>query len=231
MMNAQVAFLFCVVTIACALIASKLKEKRHKILILLDWDHTILPSEIIRRAGLTLTSTKEQVQESDLHKGLTNLADKMAGFIEILDQFGKVVIVTNAQYRWVELSAELFVPKVSSVLKTLSIPIVSAHTRFFHLTENCWKKSKQMAFESLNPSQYEQVLSIGDSQAEREAIWAIKDNFAEKFEIQERPLFKSVKLIDDHKCTIENMQQQIQVLAMALPSILSDAHDMDLQIS
>ncbi|ETO08735.1 hypothetical protein RFI_28653 [Reticulomyxa filosa] len=101
------------------------KQKKHKILIL-DWDNTILPSDSLERMGYKLDNEKENLPQE-----LLLLESKVCEFLTLaIDELScdNVIVITNAQKGWVELSALRFLPQCVRLLKRLHI--LSARSMF-----------------------------------------------------------------------------------------------------
>jgi len=145
-------------------------------LLLVDWDDTILPLHWIQQEGLQLarcsTISKEQ------HLELASVAASAARMLQAAKRLGHVVIVTNAELGWAELSCARFLPALSPVLE--GTKVVSARSSFDQRGpggEGSPEEWKQAAFEremrlcrSSLPGRWINVLSLGDSNHEREAL-------------------------------------------------------------
>ncbi len=77
-------------------------------LIIIDWDDTLNPSTWCVRSGV-LVSVEPTDRDVDT---VRELASRVADTISLCMKWGHVVIVTNAESGWVELSAGALMPEV-----------------------------------------------------------------------------------------------------------------------
>lgn len=145
--------------------------------LIFDWDDTILPSTWVQHQGLRLDEGSE-VSEWQ-HEQLAEVAVVAIETLRIAKQFGTVVLVTNAERGWIELSCQKFMPSLYSSLDGLRV--LSARTTYE--SDSCpspldWKLK---GFEAeirrfygpaaVNDGERRKnVLSLGDSAHEREAL-------------------------------------------------------------
>eukprot|EP00933_Yihiella_yeosuensis_P046069 TRINITY_DN41537_c0_g1_i1.p1 TRINITY_DN41537_c0_g1~~TRINITY_DN41537_c0_g1_i1.p1 ORF type:complete len:243 (+),score=51.58 TRINITY_DN41537_c0_g1_i1:384-1112(+) len=146
-------------------------------LLIFDWDDTILPSSWVQRQGLRLD---ESSQVKPHHREeLAKVARVAATTLRTAKQLGTVVLITNAERGWIELSCMKFLPSLYPLLE--GVKLVSARTTY-ERSERCsspldWKV---VAFENEIARFYgdaleaadmrKNVLSLGDSVHEREAV-------------------------------------------------------------
>mmetsp|Transcript_67965 Transcript_67965/g.196898 ORF Transcript_67965/g.196898 Transcript_67965/m.196898 type:complete len:323 (-) Transcript_67965:364-1332(-) len=146
-------------------------------LFIFDWDDTILPSSWIQRQGLRLDSNS-----TVSHAQRESLAEASAAASETLrlaKQAGTVVLVTNAERGWIELSCLKFLPSLLPIIE--NVRIVSARTNFERAVHWSPLEWKVLAFEAeiarscgalalVDPSKRKNIHSLGDSVHEREAL-------------------------------------------------------------
>lgn len=143
-----------------------------------DWDDTCLPSTWVSGQGLTLNE-ESIVSESQLQQ-LDEAAQVVAKTLSLAKRYGTVVLVTNAEKGWIELSCRKFIPNLLPSLA--DIRIVSARTTYesaslsspqdwkYHAFQN--ELHRKFGEEALNDSERQKnVLSLGDSHHEREALF------------------------------------------------------------
>lgn len=101
--------------------------------LIFDWDDTLLASHHVASRGYSLDTDdimprKLRAQLKRLEKAIISTLE---GAIQLVGA-SNVVVITNADHLWVELSAQKYVP---NVLKTLrkGILIISARQRYEHL--------------------------------------------------------------------------------------------------
>jgi hypothetical protein len=145
-------------------------EAAPELLILLDWDDTIMPTTYLQRRGIDLTT--QEVPE-DVAAVLAAYGEHAANTVRALSLHGSVVIVTNAEWGWVELTAARFLPAVEPLLRDLEC--ISARSTFEpkgYATPMEWKEEAFAQVVSLRFGDRRgmPVLSIGDAKHEREAV-------------------------------------------------------------
>jgi len=143
-----------------------------------DWDDTVLPSTWVQRQGLRLDegSSVNACQREQLAE-VANLA---AETIRLAKQHGRVVFVTNAERGWIELSCQKFLPTLAPSLE--NVKLLSARTTYECARNASPLEWKLRAFEDeiarnyggvealVDPSRRKNVLSLGDSVHERDAL-------------------------------------------------------------
>jgi hypothetical protein len=145
--------------------------------LIFDWDDTILPSTWVQCQGLRLDDGSQL--NSWQRSQLAEVARSCAETLRIAKQFGTVVLVTNAERGWIELSCHKFMPTLLPSLE--GVKVLSARTTYEN--QDCpspldWKVrafeseiSRIYGSESLNDiDMRKNVLSLGDSIHEREAL-------------------------------------------------------------
>jgi len=100
-------------------------SRKHTELIF-DWDDTLLPSTWLVKQGLRLDFP--EVIPANVRPILKRLENGIIALLTSAQQFGKVVIITNAETGWVELSAQRFIPGVVPYLQ--NIKVLSARSTF-----------------------------------------------------------------------------------------------------
>jgi len=146
-------------------------------LFIFDWDDTVLPSTWVQQQGLRLDdkSVLSDWQRSELAKA----AEVAVETLRLAKQHGTVVLVTNAERGWIELSCTKFVPALLPTIE--NVKIVSARTSYEGPTCPNPLDWKVRAFETeignacgvstlKDPSKRKNIFSLGDSVHEREAL-------------------------------------------------------------
>eukprot|EP00928_Gymnodinium_smaydae_P016198 TRINITY_DN16041_c0_g1_i1.p1 TRINITY_DN16041_c0_g1~~TRINITY_DN16041_c0_g1_i1.p1 ORF type:complete len:349 (+),score=64.33 TRINITY_DN16041_c0_g1_i1:57-1103(+) len=146
-------------------------------LFVFDWDDTILPSSWLQRHGLRLDDAS--VVEDWQRDLLAEVADVAGETFRLAKQHGTVVLLTNAERGWIELSCQKFMPGFCPWLD--DVKIVSARTTYE--SPQCkspldWKVkafedeiARACGYETLiDASKRKNIHSIGDSVHEREAL-------------------------------------------------------------
>jgi len=95
---------------------------------ILDWDDTLLPSSQLDKMGYRIDKDDE-IFSDQLASQLAEIEGMVIHLIEeMVSTYKETVIITNAEERWVEMSAKKFIPGVLPVLKKCRI--ISARSTF-----------------------------------------------------------------------------------------------------
>jgi len=193
-------------------------------IIFLDWDDTLLCSSVLSTQGIKLDSDMSGATE--LMQQLDELSTSVIDVLNIAQTYGDVHIVTNGETGWVELSAQKFVPRVVPYLE--KFVVMSARSTFEDLYPDSPMKWKYHAFQrSLehfygDDHCYRNVLSFGDSHAEREAIRAVTRG---------RPYTKTKSIKFAERPSIEQLQRQLELVGNCFQYISHHEEDLDLCMS
>jgi len=145
--------------------------------LIFDWDDTVLPSTWVQGQGLRLDDGSEV--SAWQREQLAEVANVAAETLRIAKQHGTVIIVTNAERGWIELSCQKFMPTLFPTLE--NIKVLSARTTYECPQRSSpldWKLAafsseiqRSFGVETLeSPERRKNVLSLGDSVHEREAL-------------------------------------------------------------
>jgi len=142
-----------------------------------DWDDTVLPSTWVQSQGLRLDDSSRLTPGQ---RDVLNEVARVAGeTLSAAKQHGTVVLVTNAERGWIELSCSKFLPSLLPVLE--DVKLLSARTAYECLGMSSPLEWKLHAFQAEIARIYRHqgasatgrrrnVLSLGDSLHEREAL-------------------------------------------------------------
>lgn len=178
--------------------------------IVFDWDDTLLCSTFVAR--------KPHLRPSDSR--LKSLARAAKDVLELAQQLGEAVIVTNATHRWVEDSARRYVP---SLLPTLAdIPIISARELADYSQLKDMDVWKVHAFSTLYPhliaDKVVNLVSIGDALHERNAAHSMGQE-------RHRAVIKTVKLKTEPSA--DELVRQLTVVSASLREIVGSTTSED----
>ena len=186
-------------------------------LFIIDWDDTLNPSTWCMRRGLPLFRDLSDEDKSTFRDLEAKVARTMLKCIDT----GFLVIVTNAENGWVEQSSKLLMPEVWKLLHR--VPVISARSSFEHSCRDApiaWKSmtfakimSELITSSSISLGQSLRVVSIGDSNHEREALFEVSR------ERMPRIVPVSVKLMN--MPNIHDLSTQHDHLHLQLDNILS----------
>jgi hypothetical protein len=190
-----------------------------------DWDDTVLPSAWLHDHGLSLDDRsvvapwqREQLRE------LSKLATET---IRVAKELGTVVFVTNAERGWIEQSCRKFMPDFLPALD--GVKLLSARTTYETPELTCPLEWKVRAFEdeierlfdTVDPDVRKNVISLGDSEYEREALWhttsSLPNTRAKALKFMERP-------------TVSQLCAEHVIVADCLRSTVQTDCDLDVQV-
>jgi hypothetical protein len=184
--------------------------------IIFDWDDTLLASSFIF----------EQKENVDCNQ-LKLLESYVFDLITLALQHAEVHIITNAADGWIQISCQKYIPGVIPLLD--KVTITSARSTYEKCFPNDPMTWKLFAFRqcltrifSSTTTTHKNIISFGDSLAEREAIHNA---------CYDRPntLCKSFKLINNP--SIEQLREQLKLIIESFTNILQHEEDMDLMLS
>jgi hypothetical protein len=174
-------------------------------LLIFDWDDTILPSTWIQRQGLRLDDASMPTAEHQ--RQLAAYAQVAIRTLRAAKRHGTVVLVTNAERGWIELSCRKFMPSLFPVLE--SIKILSARAAYEKPGVTLPSMWKVLAFRSeisnfsspLAPDWSRNIISFGDAMHERNAVFQatneMKNCYTKSFKFMEQPDLEQLR--KEHK--------------------------------
>lgn len=92
----------------------------HNVVTFVDWDDTILASTVLTLHGVQLNRL---TIPPALQNAMNVLEKNAEGVFRTASQYGAVIVVTNSEAGWVELSARRFMPKLFSVMQRLNVKV------------------------------------------------------------------------------------------------------------
>mmetsp|Transcript_24765 Transcript_24765/g.79768 ORF Transcript_24765/g.79768 Transcript_24765/m.79768 type:complete len:236 (-) Transcript_24765:1073-1780(-) len=193
-------------------------------LIIFDWDDTLLASSWLAGQGLRLDSPA--VLPDEVLDQLEELEEAIIKVLSRACSVGHVIIITNAEQGWVELSAKRFVPGVLPYLS--SVTVLSARTTFESAFPGSPLDWKVQAF-STKVKEYmavgagvRSVISFGDSVHERDAVHKACSVYREAWT-------KSVKFVE--KPTVEQLRREIELVCSCFDYICTYQNHLDLMLT
>jgi hypothetical protein len=193
--------------------------------IVFDWDDTLLASSFLSGKGYRLDNDMERTPEIDAH--LKELEQSVISVVTLALTYGNVVIITNAETGWVQLSAQKFIPGVVPLLSKLKV--FSARSTFESRHPDSPLKWKFYAFQETLQSVYssdsklgKNIISFGDSHVEREAVRAVTRGMP-------NTRTKSVKFAE--RPSMEQLRRQIELVTNCFQYIHNHEGDLDLQLT
>ena len=170
---------------------------------------------------------KEEKLKHEIFKELLILQDVALSFIYKLKSIGDVYIVTNSVNGWVKYSSEIWMTLLIDQLynKNIISEIISAFSDNSNINSNpvFWKYNsmKNVLAKKVNLYDHFDIISIGDSNTEREAIHVLAKEYP-------NCTLKSIKMIE--KPTINQLNQQLSKLNYMINSISTQTGYIDYQL-
>mmetsp|Transcript_87199 Transcript_87199/g.154444 ORF Transcript_87199/g.154444 Transcript_87199/m.154444 type:complete len:325 (+) Transcript_87199:77-1051(+) len=200
--------------------------------IIFDWDDTLCPSTTCMRThGLSVLGA---LPEGELAAALEELAAEGRVLIEAAFELAeKVVIVTNAEEGWVDLSCRAWLPGLQDIVAKCEV--LSARSTWEPQGVQSPAGWKARTFEDVIEKFYSRyqnqswknIISVGDAPHEREALarvvrWAPTAS-------GKRCRSKSVKFV--LRPSIDHLTRELQMLRESLKEIVWHDDDLDLHFS
>lgn len=184
--------------------------KRDNNIIIMDWDDTILCSSWFVKKGYKLSTPLM------FGTPIFELDSEAEQFLHSANEHAHLIFITNAEDRWIELSAEKYMPKVHKALQELDVKIVSARTENENITTDT-SLHKLMSFYkhvghhiTENKLSNVNVVSIGDAIYERRAAQSLGAMGHSALKDCTRVISKSIKTIERPSPTL--MSKQLKYL-------------------
>jgi len=179
------------------------KFQRGETFFIFDWDDTVLPSTWVQRQGLRLdAASKVTLAQREV---LAEVAAVAGRTLQAARQHGTVVLITNAERGWIELSCQKFLPTLAPMLE--NVKLVSARTTYEHSACKAPQSWKLHAFEAeitsffgsdglFDASKRKNIFSLGDSIHEREALLRVAASvpgcYSKSLKFVERPDIRQI---------------------------------------
>ena len=163
----------------------------------IDWDDTCLCSQWLKEHGFSFaeTDTHQKREFLEMGEALTHVVGPL---LMKLAQFGRVVIVTNANNGWVQESCSIFMPKLVDLIGKLTV--VSAQDRYRRYVASPieWKRRTfrdVLDAETRPLGRVRNLISIGDGTPEHIAVHSLGP-YPGRHLFNSQNILKSVKLLD-----------------------------------
>jgi len=192
-----------------------------KTLIILDWDDTLFPTSWIINKGIDLTDIDIQNKYIVFFSKLDMIIHKL---IFNMIKYGKVVIVTNAMTKWVDISSNVL-PNTSTLIQK-HVKVISAkdlYIKKYPQKVMLWKKLifHRLIHEYFRYSKsYQNIISIGDANYEYNALVSLYDKN------NDSRYLKSIKFIN--KPTFDKLVDQLEILYRSISNVVKKKDQVDL---
>lgn len=192
-------------------------------ILIFDWDDTILPSTWIQQQGLRLDDQSWPNREQ--RRQLRVLARRGAQTLRAAKALGGVVLVTNAERGWIELSCRKFLPTLWPSLESLKI--LSARSVYEKPGVTSPSEWKTLAFaqeikryyKDLPIDRRKNIMSFGDSAHERRALFQVVKHIS-------NCCTKSFKL--EAAPNVQQLQKQLELIRACLVHFVCHDGNLDL---
>lgn len=207
-------------------------------LLIFDWDDTLLPTSWLNSLGHKLDGPSPV---GEVKAALDQLSVVINDTLRAASRKGHVMIITNAEDRWISLTVEKFMPLSAKIVSKFQH--ISARSMFepagithpIEWKENAFRlvvdeyvssgRSNSVFQKSVISSS--QVVSIGDSAHEREAVLKVCSEMRKRYPaISVR--CKSLKFME--RPDIDSVLKQHQLIQECFSDILDHKDDLDLCI-
>lgn len=210
--------------------------------IIFDWDDTLMASSWLARQGMGLE--EPAVVPAHVTSPMNELGAAVKSLLEDAMSQGQVVIITNAETGWVEMSAAKFMPAVLPLFPKLRVvsarstyerafpdsPIdwkVAAFTQELHSVFGIHHRATTTVRAAPKVTQISQIsrniISFGDSVHERTAVHAAAGRLGPG------TLTKSVKFVE--RPTAEQLRRQVELVSTCLTDICGHTTALDLMLT
>jgi len=209
-------------------------------IIIVDWDDTLCPSSFVKKHGLKLFDPHVP---NHFKPVLEKVAKASRAVLEKASELGKVVIVTNAEEGWIDLSCKQWLPSLRQTLDKFTI--VSARSTWEPRGISSPAGWKARTFNTMINQFYSRylhqswknVLSIGDSPHEMQALNRVtlgthdpSFNPTKSWQRQTRKCrWKTVKFMI--KPSAEQLVTELEMLAQGLPQMVNHDQELAIEIS
>lgn len=142
------------------------------IITILDWDDTILPSSYLNQKSKNIFD----IPKEEVYKDFLEVEDDIYELIDKVLKLGCVIIITNSQHGWVQLTCQKFFPKVIPLLERTMI--ISARDKWenqYPKSTYLWKWNVFIDLFFKFPHDNVHIFSIGDSEIEKDCSKKISD--------------------------------------------------------
>lgn len=195
---------------------------RRRSLIIFDWDDTILPTTYLAKKGYKLDSP---VPVGEVKEALDKYSKVVNRTLHEASKRGHVMVVTNAETGWIQLTVEKFLPQSAAMVHKFQH--ISARSMFEPtgvVTPIAWKENAfrlvvEEYLRALGKSDC-QVVSLGDSAHEREAVLKVSEEF--------KVVCKSLKFME--RPDLDALCQQHHLIQECFEGIIDKKESLDLCI-
>jgi hypothetical protein len=197
-------------------------------LLVFDWDDTLLPTSFLAAQGLRVDGP---LPGRELQRQLDELSESIRETMLEAQRHGNVILVTNAERGWIELTVRRFLPRLAGLV--LGLRQVSARSAFEPQGVKAPVEWKERAFLHLIDEHTVQcgnahVVSFGDSAHERDAVIKVCAEIAARKREDVLVRCKSLKFME--RPDIEQLKKEHSLIRQCLAQIVAHPDSLDLCI-
>jgi len=194
----------------------------HKTLIIFDWDDTLFPTSWLVQNNINLSDEQTRNKYIILFTRLDTLINQL---LIIAMKHGKVIIVTNAVNKWIELSLNML-PNTKKLIHN-NIDVISARELYQEKHPDQMGLWKRLVFQNYVNDHFkthplQNIISIGDAEHEFNALIELYNAHS----VVKKRILKTVRFIKDP--TFESLLDQLNVFKNCLVQIIRSKKHMDL---
>lgn len=194
----------------------------------IDWDDTLFPTNVYNKINMY-----NEIKKDTFKYNLIILDEKLNVFLNNLNKYGKVFIVTNANLLWIMKSLN-DLPKTKKFIKSNNIQIISARDKYKN--NNSFFKWKILAFRDIlnnidlnsNNNEMINIISFGDAKYEYNGLLYL-DVYLKNKNLNSMYLLKSINFIS--KPSFEQILNQIDTLNKNISEIINSKNYIDLNFT
>jgi hypothetical protein len=201
-------------------------------LLIFDWDDTLFPTSFITRQGLKLDG---QSIPAHLQVLLDDYAEYVKDTLFEAQRYGTVILVTNAETGWIDLTTRKFLPTIAR--EVMSLRQISARSIFepqgvktpFGWKEHAFRMVIDEHYSDFSAGHVKHVISFGDSAHERDAVIRVCADLSQQPEAG-KIRCKSLKFME--RPDLDQMKKEHNLIRQCLSQILHvDSLDLCIQTS
>lgn len=185
--------------------------------LIFDWDDTLLPLSWLQLQQGTRNGEGAGALPQDKAEQLRDAERVVVETLRAAKLLGTVIVVTNGDQGWVQLSAERYLPSCLPLLE--GVEVLSARSAYEGCAPGRPGEWKRLAFEhvignfcqTLSAGRWANIVSIGDQLWERDALFAATEDvpgcWSKSVKLLDRPSLR--QFIHEHKMIQEGLESVV----------------------
>ena len=199
--------------------------------IVFDWDDTLLPTSFIKgfAKGRMTEDVLKNIRE-EYESEWIEYDRFVSKFLKLLSRQSDLYLITNAKLNWVKASSSILLPQTHKFLRKIEMKnrLISAKEQFFlarpfdealigKATKRDWKS--YAFFNYL--SKYKSIISFGDAEFERTALFSLPD-------LKNEMIKKNIKLLKHPD--MGELLDQLVFIYKQWKSIVKEGENVDVDV-